>query len=354
MLGWENVLCIFYLNILKWIVSHFISAVLSYNKSNPYHCLWPDLCSDYVNHHARSFLPLLVFSCTNNNLSTWQKKDKDDLQVQVSMVFTLLESQTPISGFLSKCPLSMPPEMSSGTPGCLVSTRLTSCHGEQWVARVYTFVCVGVCIEFSDPCGKGGRRSFWPEGLGGQGLVSNKIFSNVTTPFSRGLSVHTACTQHARVYLVPGNKWWNLNPFEDPFLLSLQNWSRFQTRSRNHKPCISVLLWIMKLPHYQFCPLLNGVLKSYQWRSPSPEWPLLPLVTLYQSLPLYHNSQLCLLVVLCWKVSSCSSSYSCTPQPIHLLPQGQVSETLWMSPTEDRPIDTSVWSWKQISVLLLK
>lgn len=149
----------------------------------------------------------------------WQK-DKDDLQVQGSMVFTLFERQTPMSGFLSKHPPSMPPEMSSGgTPGCLVSTRLTSCSEEQWVAGVYTFACVGVCIDICDPCGKGGRRSLWPVGLYGQGSVSNKIFSNVTTPFSRGLSVDTACTQHARVYFVPGNKWWNLNPTADPELI---------------------------------------------------------------------------------------------------------------------------------------
>lgn len=66
------------------------------------------------------------------------------------MAFTLLESQTPMSGFLSKCPPRMPPEMSNGTPGYLISTRLTSCCGEQWVARVYTFVCVGVCIDIGD------------------------------------------------------------------------------------------------------------------------------------------------------------------------------------------------------------
>lgn len=241
-------------------------------------------------------------------------------------------------------------EMSSGTPGCLISTRLTSHCGEQWVMSVYTFVRVGVCVDIGDPCGKVSRRSFWPKGHDGQGSVSNKIFSNVTTSFSRGLSVHTACTQHARVYLVPGNKWWNLNPFAEPELISFSLWSRFQRRNR--KLWVSVLLWIMKLLCYQFCPLLNIALKSFQVRSGND--PFFSRVT-----PPSHSYSVAAFTSLTQfpasrKVSPCSSSHSCNPQPIHLLPQGQVSEAPWMSSADDRPIDTSVWSWKQISVLLLK
>lgn len=139
------------------------------------------------------------------------------------------------------------------------------------------------------------------------------------------------------------------------FFLSLQNWSGFQTRTRNHKPRVSVLFRIVAmlliLSTFKWCPEIISI-KIWEWSSP--EWPLLPPVTLYQPLCLNHNSQLCLHVALCWKVSSCSSSHSCTPQPFYLLPQGQVSEAPWMSPADDRPIDTSVWSWKWISLLHLK
>lgn len=103
--------------------------------------------------------------------------------------------------------------------------------------------------------------------------------SLISVPLSLGDRVSTQHAQHARVYLVPGNKWWNLNPFADPkpisFTSCLQIWSGFQTRSKNHKPQFSVLLCIMKLLFFQFWNHIS----SYKFNHISNIWEWLSRVT---------------------------------------------------------------------------